>query len=219
MAKEDEKPKKKKSLEFTLGPEDSALIVRTDGNIELVSRELQDNDDDESNYLGDLEDLNKTFTLVLAFAAALENENLYQHIFHNLNNVLHRQWANLPPEEKARIKEIRLNHLLNREDRQPGDINDNKEWMNKWREEIERGRQHLEEYMQQHPNERDVGGPFGPEMMDGPRRRKKKRNPLAKLKDVEWNPNDETLKANRVDGPHSAFRGDWNLDTPPKEED
>jgi hypothetical protein len=218
MAKEDEKPKKKKSLEFTLGPEDSALIVRTDGNIELVSRELQDNDDDESNYLGDLEDLNKTFTLVLAFAAALENENLYQHIFHNLNNVLHRQWANLPPEEKARIKEIRLNHLLNREDRQPGDINDNKEWMNKWREEIERGRQHLEEYMQQHPNERDVGGPFGPEMMDGPRRRKKKRNPLAKLKDVEWNPNDETLKANRVDGPHSAFRGDWNLDTPPEEE-
>ena len=214
---QEEEPKKKPSLEFKIGPEDSALIVRTDGHIELVSREIQDNGDD--NYLGDLEDLNKTFTLVLAFAAALENENLYQHIFHNLNNVLHRQWANLPPEEKARIKEIRLNHLLNREDRQPGDINDNKEWMNKWREEIERGRQHLEEYMQQHPNERDVGGPFGPEMMDGPRRRKKKRNPLAKLKDVEWNPNDETLKANRVDGPHSAFRGDWNLDTPPKEED
>ena len=98
---EEEKPKKKKGLEFELGPEDSALIVRSNGHIELVSRELQDNDD-ESNYLGDLEDLNKTFTLVLAFAAALENEQLYQHIFHNLNNVLHRQWKKLPPEEKAR---------------------------------------------------------------------------------------------------------------------
>ena len=35
----------------------------------------------EDNYLGDLEDLNKTFTLVLAFAAALENEGLYNDIF------------------------------------------------------------------------------------------------------------------------------------------
>ena len=43
---EEEKPKKKKGLEFELGPEDSALIVRSDGNIELVSRELQDNDDE-----------------------------------------------------------------------------------------------------------------------------------------------------------------------------
>ena len=82
------------------------MIVRTDGHIELVSREIQDNGDD--NYLGDLEDLNKTFTLVLAFAAALENENLYQHIFHNLNNVLHRQWRNLPPDEKARNKAMEL---------------------------------------------------------------------------------------------------------------
>ena len=43
MSKEDEKPKKKKGLDFTIGPEDSALIVRTDGHIELVSRELNDN--------------------------------------------------------------------------------------------------------------------------------------------------------------------------------
>jgi hypothetical protein len=84
---EEEKPKKKDGLEFKLGPEDSALIVRSNGHIELVSRELQDNDD-ESNYIGDLENLNKTFTLVLAFAAALENEQLYQHIFHNLNNAV-----------------------------------------------------------------------------------------------------------------------------------
>ena len=211
---EEEEPKKKKSLEFQLGPEDSALIVRTNGQIELVSRELQDNDDD-NNYLGDLEDLNRTFTLVLAFAAALENENLYQHIFHNLNNVLHRQWKKLPPDEKARIKDIRLDHLLNDENRKQDDIN--QEWMNRWRDEIDKGRQSLEDYMSQHPDERDMGGPFGPEM--SPRRRRKKRNPLAKLKDVAWNPNDETLKVNRVDGPHSAFKGDWNLDSPPDEEE
>jgi len=212
---EEEKPKKKKGLEFELGPEDSALIVRSNGHIELVSRELQDNDD-ESNYLGDLEDLNKTFTLVLAFAAALENEQLYQHIFHNLNNVLHRQWKKLPPEERARIKEIRLDHLLNRDD--PKDNEGNKEWMNKWKDEIEKGRQNLEDYM----NRGDE--PFGPENrpfddMESRRRPKRKKvNPLNKLKDMNWNPNDKTLTANRVDGPHSAFKGDWNLDSPPPEE-
>ena len=142
---QEEEPKKKPSLEFKIGPEDSALIVRTDGHIELVSREIQDNGDD--NYLGDLEDLNKTFTLVLAFAAALENENLYQHIFHNLNNVLHRQWRNLPPDEKARIKEIRLNHLLDEQEREEIDPETKQEWMNKWRDEIEKGRQQLEDYM------------------------------------------------------------------------
>ena len=214
---EEEKPKKKKGLEFELGPEDSALIVRSDGNIELVSRELQDNDD-ESNYLGDLEDLNKTFTLVLAFAAALENENLYQHIFHNLNNVLHRQWKNLPPEEKARIKDIRLDHLLNRDDKNP---NHNQEWMNKWKDEIEKGRQNLEDYMNR-GDERD--GPFGPEarpedfMETRKRPKRKKVNPLNKLKDMNWNPNDKTLTANRVDGPHSPFKGNWNLDSPPPED-
>jgi len=212
---EEEKPKKKKGLEFELGPEDSALIVRSNGHIELVSRELQDNDD-ESNYLGDLEDLNKTFTLVLAFAAALENEQLYQHIFHNLNNVLHRQWKKLPPEEKARIKEIRLDHLLNRDD--PKDNEGNREWMNKWKDEIEKGRQNLEDYM----NRGDE--PFGPENrpfddMESRRRPKRKKvNPLNKLKDMNWNPNDKTLTANRVDGPHSPFKGNWNLDSPPPED-
>tara|TARA_B100000959_G_C14759539_1_gene532726 strand:+ start:185 stop:832 length:648 start_codon:yes stop_codon:yes gene_type:complete len=212
---EEEKPKKKKGLEFELGPEDSALIVRSNGHIELVSRELQDNDD-ESNYLGDLEDLNKTFTLVLAFAAALENEQLYQHIFHNLNNVLHRQWKKLPPEERARIKEIRLDHLLNRDDLK--DNEGNTEWMNKWKDEIEKGRQNLEEYM----NRGDE--PFGPEnrpfddMESRQRPKRKKVNPLNKLRNTEWNPNDKTLTANRVDGPHSPFKGNWKLDSPPPED-
>ena len=218
---EEEKSKKdpdKNKLILKLGDDDSALVVRTNGEIELISRDLQGKED---NYLGDLEDLNKTFTLVLAFAAALENEQLYNGIFQNLNHVLHRQWDRLPPEEKARIKDIRMQDLLHpdEDDKKNMDkrIAEKQEWLARWKEEIERGRAQLEEYMNQHPDERDVG-PFGPEM-EGPRRKRKKRNPLAKMKDVAWNPYDETLKVNRVDGRHSPFKGDWNLDDPPKEED
>jgi len=226
---EEEKPKKEPNkkklvddqnkLILKLGDDDSALVVRTNGEIELISRDLQGKED---NYLGDLEDLNKTFTLVLAFAAALENEQLYNGIFQNLNHVLHRQWNKLPPEEKARIKDIRMHHLLHPDENDKKNMDkriaDKQEWLARWKEEIERGRAQLEEYMNQHPDERDMSGPFGPEM-EGPRRKRKKRNPLVKLKDVAWNPYDETLKVNRVDGRHSPFKGDWNLDNPPKEED
>ena len=220
---EEEKPKKdsdEKELILKLGEDDSALVVRTNGEIELISRDLQGKDD---NYLGDLEDLNKTFTLVLAFAAALENEQLYNHLFQNLNHILHRQWNKLPPEEKARIKDIRMHHLLHPDEDDKKNIDktiaDKQEWLNRWKDELERGRAQLEDYMNQHPDERDVGGPFGPEMMEPPRRKRKRINPLAKLKDINWNPYDDTLKANRVDGRHSPFKGDWNLDDPPKEED
>ena len=199
-------------LVLKLGDDDSALVVRTNGEIELISRDLEGKED---NYLGDLEDLNKTFTLVLAFAAALENEQLYNGIFQNLNHVLHRQWDRLPPEEKARIKEIRMHHLLHPDEDDKKNIDkkiaDKQEWLARWRNEIDRGRAQLEEYMNQHPDERDMGGPFGPEMMEGPRRKRKKRNPLAKLKDVNWNPYDETLKAN--------FKSHWREDAPPDEED
>ena len=215
--KSKKEPDKKKlvndqnKLVLKLGDEDSALVVRTNGEIELISRDLEGKND---NYLGDLEDLNKTFTLVLAFAAALENEQLYHNIFQNLNHVLHRQWTKLPPEEKERIKDIRMHHLLHpdEDDKKNVDkkMSEKQEWLRRWRDEIERGRAQLEEYMHQHPDERDVGGPFGPEMMEGPRRRRKKRNPLAKLKDVEWNAYDETLK---------IHKGQWRLDTPPDEED
>ena len=212
---EEEKPKKdpdENKLVMKLNADDSALVVRTNGEIELISRELQGKED---NYLGDIEDLNKTFTLVLAFAAALENEKLYNGIFQNLNHVLHRQWNKLPPEEKARIKEIRLNHLLNPDEFDKKNIDKNleekQEWLNRWREEIDRGRAQLEEYMNQNPDERDATGPFGPEMMEPPRRRKKKRNPLAKLKDINWNPYDETLKAN--------MKSKWREDASPPEED
>ena len=106
MAKENADDSNKNKLVLNLGEEDSALIVRSNGEIELVSRELHENDDD-GNYIGDLEDLNRTFTLVLAFAAALENERLYHEIFQNLNYVLHKQWDKLPQDEKLRIKAIR----------------------------------------------------------------------------------------------------------------
>ena len=219
---EEEKSKKdpdKNKLILKLGDDDSALVVRNNGEIELISRDLQGKED---NYLGDLEDLNKTFTLVLAFAAALENEQLYNHLFQNLNHILHRQWNKLPPEERSRIKDIRMHHLLHpdEDDKKNIDkkITEKQEWLNRWKDELERGRAQLEDYMNQHPDEREVGGPFGPEMMEPPRRKRKKVNPLAKLKDVEWNVYDETLRVNRVDGPYSAFRGDWNLDTPPTEE-
>ena len=219
---EEEKSKKdddKNKLVLKLGDDDSALVVRTNGEIELISRDLHGKDD---NYLGDLEDLNKTFTLVLAFAAALENEQLYNKIFQNLNHVLHRQWDRLPPDEKARIKDIRMHHLLNpdEDDKKNIDktISEKQEWLNRWKDELERGRAQLEDYMNQHPDERDVSGPFSSEM-ELPRRKKKKRNPLAMLKDVAWNPYDKTLKANRVDGRHSPFKGNYNLDMPPDEED
>jgi len=210
---EEEKPKKdpdENKLVLKLGDDDSALVVRTNGEIELISRDLEGKND---NYLGDLEDLNKTFTLVLAFAAALENEQLYHNIFQNLNHVLHRQWNKLPPEEKARIKDIRMHHLLHPDEDDKKDLDkkiaEKQEWLNRWREEIDRGRAQLEEYMNQHPDERDMVGPFGPEM-EGPRRKRKKRNPLTKLKNVKWNPYDETLKAN--------MNSNWREDAPPPEE-
>ena len=201
-----------KKLVLKLDEDDSALVVRTDGSIELISRELQDKDE---NYVGDIEDLNKTFTLVLAFAAAIENERLYHDIFQNLNHVLQRQWSKLPDDEKLRIQNIRSQSMKDKP-------RSKEEWLNKWRDEIERGRQSLEDYMNQNPEERDMFPPENRPLDDMEMRRRPKRkrvNPLNKLKDVEWNPNDKTLTANRVDGPHSPFKGDWNLDAPPSEED
>tara|TARA_B110000285_G_scaffold157931_2_gene176212 strand:- start:2049 stop:2663 length:615 start_codon:yes stop_codon:yes gene_type:complete len=204
MANEEKKEKEdsddENKLILKLDADDSALIVRTNGSIELVSRELQDKDE---NYVGDLEDLNRTFTLVLAFAAALENESLYNDIFQNLNHVLHKQWNKLPTDEKTRIQGIRKGkHGLDKD-----------EWMNKWREEIEKGRRTLDDFMEQNPIERDM---FSPEpkpfddMETKKKPKKKKRNPLLKLKDMKWDPNDESLTAH--------FK-DFRADAPPDEED
>mgnify|MGYP003657828716 CR=1 FL=1 len=61
-------------LVLRLGEDDSALVVRTNGQIELISKELREQE--EESYVGDIDELNRTFTLVLAFAAALENEEI-----------------------------------------------------------------------------------------------------------------------------------------------
>ena len=89
-----EEPKKDKdnNLIMKLGIDDSALVVRVDGTVELVSSELTDKED---GYIGDIEDLNKTFALVLALAASLEDQDLYDRIYFNLNKTLMRQWEDL----------------------------------------------------------------------------------------------------------------------------
>ena len=200
-AKEDSDDKKK--LILKLDEDDSALVVRTDGSIELISRELHGKED---NYVGDLEDLNRTFTLVLAFAAAIENERLYNDIFQNLNHVLQRQWSKLPDEEKLRIENIRSQSMKDK-------TRNKEEWLNKWRDEIERGRQSLEDYMNQNPDERDMFPPEARPFDDMETRRRPKRkkvNPLNKLKDINWNPNDKSLTAH--------FK-DYRADAPPPEED
>lgn len=208
MAKENADDSNKNKLVLNLGEEDSALIVRSNGEIELVSRELHENED-EGNYIGDLEDLNRTFTLVLAFAAALENERLYHEIFQNLNYVLHKQWDKLPQDEKLRIKSIR-DQMKGKQNRGNED-----DWMNKWRDEIERGKQHLEEYMRSaREREEDTfppeARPFD-EMETRRRPKKRKVNPLSKMRNIDWNPYDETLKAN-MNSEH------WIVDQPPPEE-
>jgi len=181
---------------FKLEKDDSALIVHADGGIELVSTEL--NPDNDSDYLGDIEDLNKTFSLVLALAASLENEDLYHRIFHNLNQILMKKWDNLDPKVKENIKDIRDKKKGNRP-RNPfyEQTGDPENFI----------RMHRAQFQDQHQP---------PPEHFGPRR---KRPSLNYLKDVPWNPYDETLKANRVDGRHSPFKGYYKLDEPPTEED
>ena len=76
------------------------MVVRADGSVELISHDLENSDD---GYVGDVEDLNKTFSLVLALASALENEDLYNRIFHNLNMTLMKKWDQMPDDIKHEI--------------------------------------------------------------------------------------------------------------------
>ena len=113
----------------------------------------------------------------------------------------------MPDEEKLRIQNLRSQEIKDKH------IRNKEEWLNKWRDEIERGRQSLEDYMNQNPDERDA---FTPELrpfddMETRRRPKRKKvNPLNKLKDINWNPNDKSLTAH--------FK-DYRADAPPPEED
>ena len=215
MAKEkDKKEKDDGKLRLELGQDDSALVARSDGQIELISRELSDQPENNRNYLGDIEDLNQTFSLVLALAASLENEELYNRIFQNLNRVLMRQWDALPDEQKLDIYELRKQQQLKRNDKareaKKGRIEDFRNRLD--HDQMEQMKRKFFEDQEEIMNQMrfQEGNAFPPEMMDGPRRRKKpKMNPLHKLKNVDWNPYDKSMTAH--------FK-DYRADDPPEDD-
>ena len=193
-------------LVFHLGSDDSALVVRSDGSVELISKEFEKKGDGE--YLGDIEDLNRTFSLVLALAASLENEQLYHQIFQNLNVILMKQWDRLPADKKKEIADIRkirhdqetIEDKKKRLDSFRDRMNDYKDNFldadrRRMQEELERAREHFE------------NRPY--DEMETKRRKKKKVNPLNKMKDIKWDPNDESLTAH--------FK-DYRADDPPSED-
>ena len=181
-------------LIFRLNPTDSALVVRANGNIELISSELADH---ENGYLGDIEDLNKTFSLVLALAASIEDEDLYNRIFFNLNKVLMRQWDNLDTDKKDDILKIRKR----KDDKRDEQEQDEKyKRIDAFREQMNRHKKGM------------GSNPWDEELEFGPRSRKlrKKKSSLRYLKDVDWNAYDKTLIAN--------FKN-YRADEEPKEEE
>jgi len=70
------------------------------------------------------------------------------------------------------------------------------------RDELDRAREHFDRM----ESDGFPGESFGPERSA---RKRKRVNPLAKLKDINWNPNDKSLTAH--------FK-DYRADTPPDEE-
>ena len=182
-------------LIFRLNPTDSALVVRANGSIELISSELAGH---ENGYLGDIEDLNKTFSLVLALAASIEDEELYNRIFFNLNKVLMRQWDNLDDNKKEDILKIRKKKDDNRDEE---DQEEKYRRIDAFREQMNRHRKGMEDMY-------DEEIEFMKHQM--PRKLRKKKSPLRYLKDVNWNAYDKTLIAN--------FK-DYRADEEPKEEE
>ena len=182
-------------LIFRLNPTDSALVVRANGGIELISSELADHD---NGYLGDIEDLNKTFSLVLALAASIEDEDLYNRIFFNLNKVLMRQWDNLDTDKKEDILKIR---------KIKDDKRDEQEQEEKYKR-IDAFKNRLDRYkkgMESDPWDEEF------DFMKNKDRKPRKRKPSLKyLKNVDWNAYDKTLTAN--------FKN-YRSDEEPKEEE
>jgi len=200
-------------LIFRLNPTDSALVVRADGGIELISSELRDKED---GYIGDIEDLNKTFSLVLALAASLEDEDLYDRIYFNLNKTLMKQWEDLDDNKKERIIEKRRKKDEERNDEERKEknkrVDDFKDRMNK----STRGDsddQHMHRRMMQDlHDEAEFMRKYSEDFAKSQRKRlqpRKRKPSLRYLKDVDWNPHDETLKAH-----FKHFR----CDDPPEEE-
>lgn len=195
------KPDKEGNIRIRLNPDDSALIVRADGTVEVVSREMSET---ENGYVGDVEDLNKTFSLVLALAASLEDETLYAMIFNNLNHVLMKQWDQLDDEKKEEITKIRQrkDDAQSEEEREEKDkrIDEFKERMNRhrrghWEEQQRRMMQDLHDEAEQEFFRRH-GREFMRPEKKGPRKRKPS---LRNLRNVKWNPYDESLKAHFKD--------------------
>ena len=222
-------------LHIKLTLADSALIVRSDGTIEMVSHELENHED---GFIGDIEDLSNTFSLVLALCSALENEDLYNRIFHNLHMSLMSKWNVLGDDIKEEIVKRRRNAQVNRskEERieKKDRIDEFRKRMNKYKdqflneaeEEKKRLQKDLEDEAEFH---RKYGSQFaeepkddeehtaGPEdmfekMESRPRKGKiKKKKPLQlPSRGTDWNPYDETLVRKK---------GKWRLDVPPPEED
>ena len=210
-----DEPKKDKdnNLIMKLGIDDSALVVRVDGTVELISSELTDKED---GYIGDIEDLNKTFSLVLALAASLEDQDLYDRIYFNLNKTLMRQWEDLDDNKKERIIEKRRKKDEERNDEERKEknkrVDDFKDRMNK----STRGDsddQHMHRRMMQDlHDEAEFMRKYSEDFAKSQRKRlqpRKRKPSLRYLKDVNWNPYDDTLKAH-----FKHFR----CDDPPKEE-
>lgn len=185
-------------LIFRLNPTDSALVVRTNGNIELISSELAGHED---GYLGDIEDLNKTFSLVLALAASIEDEELYNRIFFNLNKVLMRQWDNLDNDKKEDIIKIRKTKDDNRDDQEQ---DEKYRRIDAFREQMNRHKKGMEDMY-------DEEIEFMKHQGMGPiRKPRKKKTSLRYLKNIDWNAYDKTLIAN--------FKN-YRADEEPKEEE
>ena len=215
------------NLFIKLGLDDSALVVRADGTIEMVSHDLESAED---GYMGDVEDLSKTFSLVLALVSALENEELYNRIFHNLNMILMKKWEVLDDGTKEMIIEKRkkLSDDLSPEEGEEKlqRVNEFRKRMNKYKDtfldDMEKDKKRLKRDMQDELDwQKKFGRDFGmnPEMKDmdmedtmetRKKVKKVKRNPLAKLIGANWNPYDKSLKAH--------FK-EWHADDPPKLED
>ena len=211
-----EEPKKDKdnNLIMKLGIDDSALVVRVDGTVELISSELTDKED---GYIGDIEDLNKTFSLVLALAASLENPDLYDRIYFNLNKTLMKQWEDLDDNKKERIIEKRRKKDEERNDEERKEknkrVDDFKDRMNK----STRGDsddQHMHRRMMQDlHDEAEFMRKYSEDFAKSQRKRlqpRKRKPSLRYLKDVDWNAYDKTLTAN--------FKN-YRSDDPPKEEE
>ena len=226
-------------LFIKLTSDDSALVVRADGSVELISHDLENADE---GYVGDVEDLNKTFSLVLALASALENEDLYNRIFHNLNMTLMKKWDNMPDDIKEQIVKKRNRTDANRNQQEDVEkkkrVEEFRKRMNKYKEtfldDLDAEKERLKRDMRDEEDfHRKYGRDFGAEQeypdhlmpedmdefMNGPgggmesrprKKIKKKKISLDSLRGVDWNPYDETLKAKK---------GKWRLDYPPDDEE